>query len=70
MPNITVQDKLECVVRELRYRRRVYPRLIANGKMSQAEADREIAIMEILVEDYDGSAKMRQPEVFSDDDAA
>lgn len=32
--------------RELRYRRRVYPRLIAAGKMTLELSDREIAAME------------------------
>lgn len=70
MPNITVKDKLTCVVRELGYRRRVYPRMIDSDKMSQGQADREIAVMESIVDDYRRSAQVAQPELFNDDDAA
>jgi hypothetical protein len=59
--NITVHDKLACVVREVHYRRRVYPRLIASRKMSQSMADREIAVMESIVNDYKASAKVVDP---------
>jgi hypothetical protein len=35
---ITEHDKLRCVERELAFRKRTYPRLIANKKLGQAEA--------------------------------
>ena len=37
-----------CAERELRYRRRVYPRLIDSGKLSVAMAEREISQMEAI----------------------
>jgi hypothetical protein len=37
------------VSREVGMRRRVYPRRVAQGKMPQAEADREIAAMEAVL---------------------
>ncbi len=49
---ISDQDKLACTQREIKQRRRVYARLVANGRMKQAAADREIAIMEAIAEDY------------------
>ncbi len=49
---ISDQDKLECAQREIKQRRRVYARLVANGRMKQAAADREIAVMEAIAEDY------------------
>ena len=49
---ITDQDKLACAEREVKMRRRVYPRWIAAGKMTQAKADHEIAVMESIAEDY------------------
>lgn len=45
-------DKLKALERELGYRRRVFPRRVAEGKMKQADADREIAIFEAIAADY------------------
>lgn len=45
-------EKLACAERELKMRERVYPRWVANGKMTQAKADAEIAIMREIVADY------------------
>lgn len=45
-------EKLEAVEREIKQRRRVYPRLVDQGKMTQAFADRQIAIMEAIADDY------------------
>lgn len=50
--NITAADKLQCAERELKYRRRVYGRLIERGKMTSREADRELALMEDIAKDY------------------
>jgi hypothetical protein len=41
-----LEDLAKCAAREVAYRRRVYPRLIARRQMSQAKADDEIAMME------------------------
>ena len=48
----TVHDKLVCAMRELALRRSAYPRFVANKRMSQANADREIALMEAIAHDY------------------
>jgi hypothetical protein len=45
-------DKLKCAERELKFRRRVYPRFVQNGQMTQADADREIATMSASADDY------------------
>ena len=42
----TIAEQLDCIEREIRFRRRVYPRRVADGKMTQAAADRQIAVME------------------------
>jgi len=44
--------KLECAEREVRLRKRVYPGQITAGKMSHAQAEREIDIMEDIARDY------------------
>jgi hypothetical protein len=55
----SLRDKREALDRELSYRRRVFPRLVANGKMYQHTADQQIAIFEAIREDY---AKQEQSE--------
>ena len=52
MTDYTDEDKLKAAEREVKMRRRVYPRWVADGKMTQVQADREIAIMEAIAEDY------------------
>ena len=52
MTEFTRAQKRACIERELKMRRRVYPRWVENGKMTQADADREIAVMEAILADY------------------
>lgn len=49
---ITAQDKWACANREVAMRRKVYPRWVADGRMKQEQADREIAVMEAIARDY------------------
>jgi len=49
---ITNREKADCAERELKQRRRVYPRFVADGRMAQQFADRQIAIMEAIAGDY------------------
>lgn len=44
-PPVPLEVQLACVRREIEQRKRVYPRLIANKRMSEAKADHEIAAM-------------------------
>ena len=46
---LTTSDLIKAVARELRYRRRVYPRMIDTGKLDERTADHEIACMEELM---------------------
>lgn len=52
----TAADKAKCAEREVAQRRRVYPRLVESRRMKQAEADRQIAIMEAIAADYTAQA--------------
>lgn len=52
----TARDKAKCAAREARKRHQVYRRLVDTGKMTQAEADRQIAIMEAIAADYTAQA--------------
>lgn len=49
---ITNADKLLCAERELRMRRRVYPRWVDEGRMKLDHAERETAVMAAIVDDY------------------
>lgn len=49
---ITAKDKAECAEREVKQRLYVYPRRVADGKMTQALADKQIAIMQSIAADY------------------
>lgn len=49
---ITAREKFECAEREVKQRRYVYPRRVADGKMTQALADKQIAMMEAIAADY------------------
>ena len=42
---ISLGEQIACIERELNYRRRVYPRQVASRRMSQEQADKEIARM-------------------------
>ncbi|MER8387250.1 hypothetical protein [Mesorhizobium sp. M0968] len=48
----TARDKAECADREVKQRRRVYPRLVSEGRMTQQLADRQTALMEAIATDY------------------
>ena len=49
---ITNADKLAAAERELKYRRWVYEKRVAEKKMSAGKAAHEIACMEEILEDY------------------
>lgn len=53
---ITTIDKKREAQREVQQRQRVYRRLVENGKMKQADADRQIAIMQAIADDYTAKA--------------
>ena len=45
---INLNDLLTCCQRELEKRQRVYPYLIANGKLKEGKAEKEIELMRSL----------------------
>lgn len=47
-PPITLKDEIDCVRREVAYRKRVYARHVNKGKMSPDFARRQIAVMEAI----------------------
>lgn len=61
----TTEDKLACAEREIRQRRRVYPRLVLTGRMTDAEADVQIALMEAIAADYLLRLGNENPDLFT-----
>lgn len=59
MPFTAVQKRRE-IVRELKLRQRVYPRWIEAGKLSEAEARRQIDIMTEIARDYEELEQMER----------
>jgi hypothetical protein len=47
--SVSIDQQIACVERELGYRRHVYACRVADGKMTQAKADSEIAQMEAVL---------------------
>lgn len=53
-----LEELLGCVEREISLRRRVYPRWVAQNKLTQEKADREIALMEAVAKTLRGMSAM------------
>lgn len=67
MPNYrgySYAQKISVLEREVNMRRRVYPALIANGRMSTHDANFQLTCMEEILKDYQEAVK-RPPELFS-----
>jgi len=47
---VSIEDQIACVERELKYREHVYPRRIADKKMTQQLADREMTRMQAVLQ--------------------
>jgi hypothetical protein len=50
--NYTADQKHRAILREISWRKRVYPRRVAEGKMSAQLAHDEVMIMEEIARDY------------------
>ena len=50
----TREEKLKAIAREISLRRNVYPNKVQAGKMKQAEADYQLAVMVAIAKDYGG----------------
>ena len=58
---VPLTDQIACVEREIAIRRRVYPRRVGNGAMSQDLADRETSTMSAVLETLRQLAATRSP---------
>ena len=62
--NITDDDRVKCIEREVILRRRVYPRFVQTGKMTQKKADQEIAVMESILNMMKNLKAMNERDLF------
>lgn len=52
MTDITDEEKAECAEREVKMRQRVYPRWVADKRMTADKARREIIVMQEIAAEY------------------
>ena len=52
--SIPLPDQIACVRREISMRRRVYPGWVSSGRMTQDQADQELARMQAVLETLQG----------------
>lgn len=57
-----IEQQIACVERELRYRRQLYPRRVAEGKLEQWAADKQIALMVAVLETLLAVKKATDPQ--------
>ena len=55
--SFTATEKHRAMIRELEFRRYVYPKRVMSGQMSQREMDWEIQIFEAIAADYAKAAE-------------
>lgn len=53
-------DKIKCVARELAMRKRVYPKWIADGRLTDEKAEWEIGCLEAIMADIKGLAGRKE----------
>ena len=46
---VTINEQIKGVRREIDYRKRLYPKWVSNGRMTQKEANYQIELMEYVV---------------------
>lgn len=52
--DVSIDDQIACVEREIRMRERVYPHWVAGRKMQQRQADRELLAMQAVLATLQG----------------
>jgi hypothetical protein len=60
MSNFTAKEKHDEAIREVEMRKSVFPRWVTMGRLTQREADRRIAIMAEIADDYRKLANREQ----------
>lgn len=54
---VATKEKIKEIERELKMRKKVFPRWVLQGRIKQEAADKRIKIMEEIVKDYQEKAK-------------
>lgn len=62
--DITLEDEIACVQREIRKRLEVYPKLVRRGTMTEDKAQHEIAVMTQVLKRLEA---IRQPGLFGEE---
>jgi hypothetical protein len=65
-PKISLNDKLLEIQREIACRKKVYSRLVAEGKLGAHLANYRIDVLESIEKDYKKAAKSGQLLIFED----
>ena len=52
---VSLSEQIACVIREIGFRERFYPRWVLQGKLTQAAADTELARMRAVLETLRGN---------------
>lgn len=60
----TNAEKLRCIQREIKFRKKVYPRLVEQGRMSLLESDYEMRTMEDIAEHFSQLVDADQRDLF------
>ncbi len=47
--HLSIDGQIACIEREIRMRKRVYPRWVGRGRMTQAKADQELETMRAVL---------------------
>lgn len=58
--DFTLEQLIKCVSREIGLRETVYPRRVADGKMKQSAADREVEMMKAVREHLERLAAQKE----------
>lgn len=56
----SAREKMRAAQREAGFRRRVYTRLVEQGRMNQKKADEEIALMDEIAAEYGAAAEAEE----------
>lgn len=62
---VPIERQIQCVERELRFRRSVYARRVSMGTMPQAKADDEIGAMEAVLATLKRVQSEQRPQLFT-----
>lgn len=62
LPREQIKKFSKCLKRELSFRKRVYPKFTANGKMTIEQMDKEIETVEEMINYFDKLDMLTPPE--------